>query len=287
MGKIIMRLYLPEPKVRKRAAKAVQTHRDKTRYTRKCKHRPPLSAACAAGKSLRGRSGRAGLSRKPCGTNPLTKEGSFMKRAVCLFVFAAFFALPALAAAEGIGVYVAPRFLVGFQDTGEISGGGSLLEQHSSVVVGGALAVGYNLAPKFSIPIRAELEYGLRTNSEGEKKDDFTGRKYTHKMNLSTLFLNAYYDIGTGTAFTPFVGLGVGAAFSWDGTTYKETGSATESWSDNTTTFAANVGVGVSYAFTSSIAADLGYRFIYVTEREDVKSSPYINEVYLGARITF
>jgi len=39
MGKIIMLLHLPEPKIRKRTVKAVQKHKDKTQYTRKCKHR--------------------------------------------------------------------------------------------------------------------------------------------------------------------------------------------------------------------------------------------------------
>jgi len=39
MRKIIIRLHLPEPKVRKLAVKAVQKHRDKTKYTRKCKHK--------------------------------------------------------------------------------------------------------------------------------------------------------------------------------------------------------------------------------------------------------
>ena len=39
MSKVIMRLLLPEPKVRKRAVRAVQKHKDKTKYTRKCKHK--------------------------------------------------------------------------------------------------------------------------------------------------------------------------------------------------------------------------------------------------------
>ena len=39
MSKVIMRLLLPEAKVRKHAIKAVQKHRDKTKYTRKCKHK--------------------------------------------------------------------------------------------------------------------------------------------------------------------------------------------------------------------------------------------------------
>jgi hypothetical protein len=39
MSKIVMTLHLPEPKVRKRAVRAVQKHRDKSKYTRKTKHR--------------------------------------------------------------------------------------------------------------------------------------------------------------------------------------------------------------------------------------------------------
>jgi len=39
MGKIIMLLHLPEPKIRKRAVKAVQKHKGKTKYSRKHKHK--------------------------------------------------------------------------------------------------------------------------------------------------------------------------------------------------------------------------------------------------------
>jgi opacity protein-like surface antigen len=63
------------------------------------------------------------------------------------------------------------------------------------------------------------------------------------------------------------------------------------------TTFAWNLGAGLSYAFTENVAADLGYRFIHTNHRElkanwgdgqtKVGSSPYINEFYLGGRFTF
>jgi hypothetical protein len=39
MSKIVMTLRLPEPKIRKRAVRAVQKHRDKSKYTRQQKHR--------------------------------------------------------------------------------------------------------------------------------------------------------------------------------------------------------------------------------------------------------
>jgi len=41
MGKIVMTLRLPEPKVRKKSAKAVQFHKDKSKYCRKAKHKGP------------------------------------------------------------------------------------------------------------------------------------------------------------------------------------------------------------------------------------------------------
>lgn len=41
MGKTVMVLVLPEPKIRKATARAERPHRDKTRYTRKVKHKAP------------------------------------------------------------------------------------------------------------------------------------------------------------------------------------------------------------------------------------------------------
>jgi hypothetical protein len=41
MGKIVMTLHLPEPKVRRKTAKAVQYHKDKSKYCRKAKHKGP------------------------------------------------------------------------------------------------------------------------------------------------------------------------------------------------------------------------------------------------------
>lgn len=41
MGKTVMVLIIPEPKVRKATAKPVQKHKDKTAYNRKAKHKTP------------------------------------------------------------------------------------------------------------------------------------------------------------------------------------------------------------------------------------------------------
>ena len=252
-----------------------------------------------------------------------------MKRGMLCFVFVAFFTLPTLAAAEVHGVYFAPRFLLGIQNSGPLSQGNdmkqtgteeALYSQHSQAVVGGALALGFNFGPKFGIPIRTEVEFALRSNSESNKDGTWDQRpnpnpaqqdygtwstKMTH--NLSTLFLNAYFDIPTGTSFTPYIGGGLGMAFNY--TSFKFSNPHTVapqntddiSLSKHATTFAWNVGAGLSYAFTENVAADLGYRFI-ATGYNEVKESlnnppynatfkigspPYIHEFYLGARFTF
>lgn len=43
-NKTVMVLVIPEPKVRKATARAERPHKDKTRYTRKVKHKAPYGA---------------------------------------------------------------------------------------------------------------------------------------------------------------------------------------------------------------------------------------------------
>lgn len=61
MGKTVMVLVIPEPKVRKATAKLVRKHKDKTAYSRKAKHKTPewgsfclgiCDGVCASGVSL-------------------------------------------------------------------------------------------------------------------------------------------------------------------------------------------------------------------------------------------
>lgn len=123
------------------------------------------------------------------------------------------------------------------------------------------------------------------------------------KWNVQTLFANLYYDFHNSTAFTPYIGAGLGLGFinnsykfggydSFDG--YEEWGSK----SKMNTVFAWNVGVGCSYAFTENFSADLAYRFVGLGYNEvsmalddgssvKVGTSPYMNEFSLGLRFTF
>ena len=225
-----------------------------------------------------------------------------MKRGILCLTLMAFFALPALAAAEVHGVYVAPKFLVGIQDSGQlhrtnISKEG--VDQYSQVVFGGALALGYNFGPKFGFPIRTEVEYALRSNSSHDW-DGWGGGNHwdtRHTTNISTLFFNAYFDIDTKTPLTPYIGGGLGTSFTYTGMKGEVDGVTVLDRNRHDTTFAWNAGGGLAYAFTENVAADVGYRFIGTGcretkftaggERVKIASVPYINEFYAGLRLTF
>ena len=226
-----------------------------------------------------------------------------MKRGILCFMLAAFVALPALAAAEANGVYIAPKFLVGIQDSGQISRtnvSSEAIGQYNQAVFGGALAVGYNFAPKFQAPIRTEIEYAMRSVSSHRRDGGGWGDRWETRQttNLYTLFLNAYLDINTGTPLTPYVGGGLGMAFNNTSLREEWNGVETDSRQRWDTTLAWNAGGGLAYAFTENVTADLGYRFIGTGYREfsgryddgtkwNVGSAPYIHEFYLGARFTF
>ena len=255
-----------------------------------------------------GASGTHGFDRAdetPC-NDIFIRKVQCMKRHVLCFALAAILVLPAFAAAEVQGVYIAPKFLLGIQESGQLSTknlgdhDAKPFKQHSQAVFGGALAVGYNFGPKFNVPIRTEFEYALRSNSWRDRDGFIDGDRWSskHSLNISTLFFNAYVDIPTGTPFTPYIGGGLGLGFNYTGMRV-ETGDGRVSWDQYNATFAWNAGGGVAYAFTENVSADIGYRFTGASYREIARtppgggdkcklgSSPYINEFYLGARFTF
>lgn len=218
-----------------------------------------------------------------------------MKRILATLALVVALALPGLAQAEVNGVYFAPKFLMSIQDTGNISRPYSDMtdESYSQFTLGGALAVGYDFYPQQQIPLRAEIEFALRGNSEKSWDSHFYGESISTKglWNTSTLFLNLYYDIQTGTPFVPYIGAGAGLAFNYvEYTVHNNTTGAHGSASDNFTNFAWNVGAGVAYNFNENFAVDLGYRFMMMGYNEvdsSISNQPYNNEFMLGLRFTF
>ena len=219
-----------------------------------------------------------------------------MKRILATLALVVALALPGLAQAEVNGVYFAPKFLMSIQDTGNISRPYSDMtdESYSQFTLGGALAVGYDFYPQQQIPLRAEIEFALRGNSEKSWDSEFGGSGVSTKglWNTSTLLLNLYYDIQTDTPFVPYIGAGAGLAFNYVEYTVHSDGFG-GSASENFTNFAWNVGAGVAYNFNENFAVDLGYRFMMMGYNEvssnglKISNQPYNNEFMLGLRFTF
>ncbi len=223
-----------------------------------------------------------------------------MKRLFAAAALIAVLALPGMAKAEVNGFYIAPKFLMSIQDTGTISRPYSDMtdESYSQFTLGGALALGYDFYPQQMLPLRAELEFALRGNSEKSWDSMFGGANVSTKglWNNSTLLLNLYYDIQTDTPFVPYIGAGVGLAFNYTEYTVNAnspSGYINASQSDNFTNFAWNVGAGVAYNFNENFAVDVGYRFMMLGYNEvsnygvEISNQPYNNEFMVGLRFTF
>ena len=123
-----------------------------------------------------------------------------MKRTILALALLVALVLPGMAKAEGTGMYLAPKFLMTIQESGTIerSGMGGV-DEYSQFTLGGALAAGYDFWPQYLVPVRVELEYALRGNSEKSWGSNWGSVDCT--WNSSTLFANLYYDFRNDSAF--------------------------------------------------------------------------------------
>lgn len=166
------------------------------------------------------------------------------------------------------------------------SNGLSMSIDHKDKVWGSSFAYGIKAGA-----IRTELELNLHQDA----KDTFVNEANENtklKAENNSVFINAYYDIDTGTKFTPYVGGGIGIARTKAKLVLPETG---DSASESSNEFAWQLGAGVSYAATDKLAVDLGYRYadygsltVYKgTSGFTNKVEPTSNEFYLGVRYAF
>ena len=222
------------------------------------------------------------------------------------------------AAAADNGFYAGLKFIDSIQSTGQVSKSNAVGEifdvgDYTQNTIGGGIFFGFDFYPKQQVPLRAEIEYAIRTNSTTTwgltdavktlaKDNNVAGSAdLKGQWNLQTLFLNLYWDFHNQSAFTPYVGGGLGLGFikskyevsaAIDGL-----GSASDSYNDMQTVFAWNVGAGLAYAITDNLSADLAYRFVRLGYQETEKTvlgekvkigmAPYANEFSLGLRYTF
>lgn len=225
-----------------------------------------------------------------------------MKRFLAIILLSTIIILPSSVKAEGNGMYLAPKFLISIQNTGTISRSwalaGSGVDDYGQFTLGGALAVGLDLWQQQMIPLRLEIEFALRGNSEHTWTDD--GR-YSSEVkglwNNSTLFANLFWDFHNDTQFTPYIGAGLGMAFNYTGYEITLHNGEKFSFDDRFTNLAWNAGAGFSYDINEFLALDASYRFVGLGYNElshsaygvttKIENEPYNNEFLLGVRLNF
>ena len=190
-----------------------------------------------------------------------------------------------LAYAQAGPIYLTPKLLYSRQMTGSFNGtvnSGIFNTNYNGSdatdsVFGGGLAIGYDFGAVGYTPIRAELEFLAR----GESETNYSGKlggytslgtpiysSYSVTNKIYTLFANIYYDFVNDTDFTPYIGGGIGGAYV--DTTYSglhansslRDGFVEGNGNTNDWNFAWNLGGGVSYDFSDSLALDVGYRYV-------------------------
>ena len=152
---------------------------------------------------------------------------------------------------------------------GKDKAAGTYDEDHKDSVWGLRLAAGASTPVKYG-KLRTELEFGWNDDAKDSHNSFFqsTSNPYNYKLenklSVYATMINVYYDIDTGTKFTPYVGAGLGMAHLKNKATVSASlGGQPLSLNDTEEEnhLAWNIGFGMNYALTDNLSLDLGYRY--------------------------
>jgi len=163
----------------------------------------------------------------------------------------------AMAQAQSSGWYIGAEGGINFHPDADISGPGVNRSVEFDDIGYGILGQGgYSFGQ-----IRAEAELGWRTvgveNVTGVTASD-------GDIDAYSLMANLYYDIPTGTAFTPYIGAGVGGAYvSAEDLRLNNAGLVADGgdWA-----FAYQGIAGVAYAINNNLSLKADYRYFATTD---------------------
>ncbi len=209
-------------------------------------------------------------------------------RAIITLALTLSLAVPALAST---GMYGGIKFIDSYQTQW---GGGSMSGTDSQNTVGLGFMAGYDFYATSDMPVRAEIEYSFRSNFKSEGNMNFGSVNVQNHLdyNLHTVLANVYYDFYNESAFTPYVGGGIGIAFL-DGHAEVNHGGRQYSSEIDDTLFAWHVGAGVGVAINEYVTADLGYRYLGTSTAHgeiggnEVKTDISAHEFSVGVRFGF
>lgn len=136
-------------------------------------------------------------------------------------------------------------------------------------------AAGYRFNPN----VRIEGELSYRKNDASE---DVLGVPVTGNTKITTAMVNGWYDFANDSAFTPYIGGGLGVAHGSAkatalGVTVKESDSALV-W---------QAGAGVGYALNDQVALTADYRYLDTSTFDDIGADYRAHEVRAGVRYSF
>ena len=154
-------------------------------------------------------------------------------------------------AQQTTGLYVSGGFGVNWLQDVTSNGNGGSTDLSFKYGPAAAAALGYGLGNGF----RTELELAYRRNNVDSSS---RGASDGHAETWSLLG-NLLYDFNTGTAFTPYVGIGIGGAR----TSYDSVGAlaGNRRADDSSVAPAGQAIAGVSYAIDQNLKLDLSYRY--------------------------
>ena len=225
-----------------------------------------------------------------------------MKLRHCLAVLAVLGFVVSAVPARGadVGLYVAPKLSWSIQSLSDMkardTGGGSEgLDSGYDGTWGLGAALGFDLYPRSMVPARIDVEYMYTGEAKhsGSTNHLFASAgnfSYTQKNSVSSVFVNAYLDMHTGSMLTPYAGAGLGTAW------IKSTGTLNGEGlgSNRETNLAWNVGLGLAFELDYNTSIDLGYRYAGFGKAKTgqghggyLESTLGMHQFNLGLRYTF
>ncbi|MBA4206017.1 outer membrane protein [Pannonibacter phragmitetus] len=143
------------------------------------------------------------------------------------------------------------------------------------------VVIGAGIGYKFNDYLRSDLTFDYEPSAKytghAPCNDPCASPGYsreTSNIDVWTLMLNGYLDVGTWNGFTPYVGAGVGAAYVnvRDTKSFNPNGVNTSyDGSSGKWNFAWALMAGTSYAVTPNWDIDLGYRYKNLGEARSVQ----------------
>jgi len=133
-------------------------------------------------------------------------------------------------------------------------------------VCGGGFGLGYY----FSNNLRAEIEYFYRAQFGYNQRTNDNLFNASQELKTQTLMAQIFYDFKNNTSLTPYVFAGAGVAHHKAEASAQLTFAPYYSYkgSNDSTEFAWDIGVGISYAVNDRIDIDFMYRYLSMGEVE-------------------